>query len=108
MTATVVAHIFVEDWAVLYSIPNWLLTDNSPQYAKKIFNAFCARLGTKLNTTTAYHPQTHGKTEWYRKIILSRLRHYFNKHQNDWNTFAQTLAYVYDAQTHPTTKTTPF
>lgn len=78
-TATDVAHILVEDWAVPYDVPIQLLTNNGPEFAGKFFSAVCARLGTKSMKTATFHPQTNGQTGRYNKTILSRLRHYINE-----------------------------
>lgn len=66
------------------------------------------RVGTKLMTTTACHPQTNGQTERCNKTITGRLRHYIRERQDDWDTFVQPQTYVYNSQTHSTTNTTPF
>lgn len=70
-TATNVARIFVEDWVVPYGTSNWLLTENGPQFAEKVFNAVCVGLDTEPPTTTSYHLQTNGQTEQYNRIICS-------------------------------------
>lgn len=86
--------------------PDQLKADGSPWLAEKFFNAVCARLGTKLLTTTDYNPQTNGQTEGHSKTILSQLLHYVSGHQNSWGTIVQLLTYAYNVQMGATTKTT--
>lgn len=40
--------------------------------------------GSKHYVTTAYHPQTSGKTERLNKTIVQRPRHYVADHQTSW------------------------
>lgn len=106
--ATEGVHIFVEDWIVPYDIKDQLMTDNDPQLVGKLFDAVCAAMGTESLITTNFHLQTNGQFERYNKTILNRLFHYKSEHQKDRDTFVQPLAYAYNAQTHGTTKTSPF
>lgn len=57
--------------------------DSGTQLEGKVFSAVCASLVTRSMTKTAYHLQMNGQTEPYNKIILSRLRYFISKHQDD-------------------------
>ena len=107
-TASSVAKAFLEHWVYVYGVPNYLLTDNGPQFAAKFFDTVCGMLGVKHFFTTAYHPQTNGQAERFNKTILDRIRHYVVEHQADWDKFIQPLAYAYNMQVHRVTNTTPF
>lgn len=102
-----VADVFIDNWIILYGISNYLLSDYGPQFVSKFFGAICGFLGVKQLTTTAYHPQTNGQTELYKKVIVSRLRHYIDENQSDWDKYVQPLTYAYNTQTHRSTKVTP-
>ena len=107
-TATTVATIFVDHWVIPYGIPNYVLTDNGPQFVAKFFASVCLALGVKHVTTTAYHPRTNGQTERFNRTIVTRLRHYVGEHQDDWDLYVQLLTYAYNAQVHRSTRTTPY
>ncbi|CAN8067637.1 unnamed protein product [Agarophyton chilense] len=107
-TAPVVARTFLENWAYPYGIPNYLLTDNGPQFVSKFFEEICRALGTKHVTTTAYHPQANGQAERFNKTLVQRLRHYVADHQSNWHAYVQPLTYGYNLQVHRSTGTTPF
>lgn len=57
-----------------YGIPNFVLTDNGPQFSAKFFAGFCVYLGVKHLTTTAYHRQANGQTDRYNITLVARLR----------------------------------
>ena len=65
----------------VYGAPQYVLTDNGPQFAAKFFDSVCALLGIRHYLTTAYHPQTNGQTERFNMTIVQRLRYYVEEHQ---------------------------
>ena len=107
-TAASVAKAFLDHWVYAYGAPQYLLTDNGPQFIAKFFDSVCGLLGIQHYLTAFYHPQTNGKAERFNKTILSRLRHYISEHQQDWDEYLQPLTYAYNSQVHRTTETTPF
>lgn len=76
ITAPEVSNFFPNDWMIFYGIPKALWSDNGPQFGRKLIAALCAFLGTDLRTTKEYHPHTNGRTERYKKTIVSRLNQY--------------------------------
>lgn len=96
-------------WIIPFGVPSYLLTDNGPQFTSHSFFAFLSGcLGTKVLTTTAYHPQTNGRTERYSRTSITHLQHYVAEHQKDRDLFVQPLTYATNTQAHRSTKTWPY
>ena len=106
--AVTVATVFLDLWVYGYGAPSYVLTDNGPQFAAKLFEAVCIMICIKHVITTAYHPQTNGQVERFDKTLAAKIRHYVAEHQKDWDEFVQPLTYAYDMQVHRSTGTTPF
>lgn len=66
------------------------------------------RVGNEAYHDNPYHPQSSRQTESYNRTVVSRLRHYTGKYQNDWDKLVHVLMYAYNAQTHSPTNETPF
>ena len=107
-TAAEVAAAFLENWICPYGMPEYLLTDNGPQFVARTFEFLTVMLGVVHVRTTAYHPQTNGQAERYNRTLVTRLVHYVSEHQNDWDQYVQPLTYAYNSQVHRTTGFTPF
>jgi Integrase core domain len=108
ITALSAARAFLYHWVYAYGAPLSILTDNGPQFTAKFFQAVCAELGVKKVFTTASHPQTNGQVERYNHTILSALRGYVARRQDDWDEYTSTLTYAYNCRVHSALGMPPF
>lgn len=51
-------------------------------------------------TTTAYHSKINGQVESYTKTMVTRLRQYIAKHQENCGTSVHPLPYAYNTQVY--------
>ena len=58
-----IAKIFMKDIFKLHGFPKEIVFDRDVKFTCNFWKGLCAYLGTKLNFSTAYHPQTDGQTE---------------------------------------------
>ncbi|MCO5548846.1 hypothetical protein L7F22_002308 [Adiantum nelumboides] len=67
-------------------------------------------VGTKLNFSSAYHPQTDGQSEIVNSTILNLLKCYVNEvdQRNQWEVYLPLLEYAYNNTIHTSTGRTPF
>jgi hypothetical protein len=66
------------------------------------------RLGIKLATSTAYHPQTDGQMERVNQVIEGYLRIFTSRRQDDWDDYLPTGEFQYNNTVHSSTQQTPF
>ena len=57
-----IAKIFMKKIFKLHGLPKAIVFDRDVKFTTNIWKGLFADLGTKLNFSTAYHPQTDGKT----------------------------------------------
>ena len=67
-----------------------------------------AKLDTKLNLSTADHPQTDGQTERVNQVLEDMLQAYVSKKQTNWQDYFPILEFAYNSVKHVTTGFSPF
>ena len=60
------------------------MSDRGPQFTAKFWKSFHKAMGTSLDFSTAFHPQTDGQTERVNQILEDLLRAYVMTYGNDW------------------------
>ena len=57
------ARIYLKEIVRLHGIPRKIVSDRGTQFTSKFWTSLQKAMGTKLNFSTANHPQTDGQTE---------------------------------------------
>ncbi|MCO5580906.1 hypothetical protein L7F22_034779 [Adiantum nelumboides] len=65
-------------------------------------------LGTQLNLSTAYHPETDGQTERVNRVIEDMLRAYCNQQPQKWIKFLHLVEFAYNFSHHWSLEMSPF
>ena len=65
-------------------------------------------LGTNLNFSSAYHPQSNGQTEVINRSLGNLLRCVTQQHGGAWDTVLSQAEYSYNDSFNKSTSMTPF
>jgi transposase InsO family protein len=68
------ARIYLKEIVRLHGIPRKIVSDRGTQFTSKFWKGLQQAMGTKLDFSTAYHPQSDGQTERVNKILEDLLR----------------------------------
>nr|CAH66282.1 OSIGBa0116O04.4 [Oryza sativa] len=68
------AELYMARVVCLHGIPKKIVSDRGSQFTSKFWQKLQSELGTRLNFSTAYHPQTDGQTERVNQILEDMLR----------------------------------
>ena len=57
------AKLYVEKIVRLHGVPSSIMSDRDSRFTSRFWNELQSTLGTKLNFSTTFHPQTDGQSE---------------------------------------------
>ena len=78
-------NILIDHVYRLHGAPASIVSDRGPQFISALWKSFNRRLGTQMNLSTAFHPETDGQTERANQDIEIFLRAYTCENQDDWD-----------------------
>src|SRR3954464_6340925 len=74
ISAIQLAELYINRIESLYGVPLEISSDRGSIFTSKFWESFQTALGTKLNFSTAYHPQSQGQVERINQILEDMLR----------------------------------
>ena len=73
-TSDKLAKIYMTRIVCLHGVPRTIVSERGTQFTSKFWNQLHETLGTRLEFSTTFHPQTDGQTERVNKILEDLLR----------------------------------
>ena len=96
ISASEVAALFFKDIFRLHGLPRNIISDRDSNFTSYFLQELFELVGTNLNMSTSYHPQTYGKTERVNQWIEGYLRNYVTRQQGDWETWIHLGEFCYN------------
>lgn len=107
--ATGVARAFMESVFRLHGLPSVIISDRDPKFTSEFWETLFKSLGTRLNMSTARHPQTDGQSERMNRTIEEMIRSYVTPLRlDDWDEHLPALEFAYNDAVQSSTGSTPF
>lgn len=107
-SASTVAQEFIQGIFKLHGLPRSIISDRDPVFLSNFWEAFFKAQGTKLNKSTAYHPQSDGQTESLNKVLEQYLRCVIGDKPTSWLTALPWAEWWYNTTYHSAIQMTPF
>jgi transposase InsO family protein len=79
------AELYMSRIVCLHGVPKKIVSDRGTQFISRFWEKLLESMDTKLNFSSAYHPQTDGKTERTNQILEDMLRACSLKHGGCWS-----------------------
>ncbi|WVZ49108.1 hypothetical protein U9M48_000489 [Paspalum notatum var. saurae] len=78
------AQLYIENVARLHGVPSRIVSDRGTQFISRFWKSLHEALGTHLDFSSAYHPQTDGQTERVNQVMEDMLRACVLTYGRDW------------------------
>lgn len=95
-TASYLAKLYVKEVIRLHGVPSAIVCDRDPLFTSGFWRSLQAALGTKLNISSAYHPQSDGQTERVNKILEDLLRSCILDFGGSWEDHLYLVEFSYN------------
>ena len=103
-----IARVFISEIVRLHGVPKRIISDQGSMFTGLFWTSLQEALGTQLNFSTAYHPETDGQTERMNQTLEDMLRMYVMDQQKHWEEFLPLVEFTYNNSYQSTIKMAPF
>ncbi|KAJ9547082.1 hypothetical protein OSB04_019625 [Centaurea solstitialis] len=107
-TAKSVAEVFVREVVRHHGIPKSIVSDRDPLFLSHFWQELFRLQGTKLNMSSAYHPESDGQTEVINRCLETYLRCFAIDQPHSWALWIPWAEFWYNSTFHGSTGISPF
>ncbi|GJV43031.1 putative reverse transcriptase domain-containing protein [Tanacetum coccineum] len=102
------ARMYLKEVVTKHGIPVSIIYDRDPRFASNFWKSLQKALGTSLDMSTAYHPQTDGQSERTIQTLEDMLRACVIDFGNGWVKHLPLVEFSYNNSYHASIKAAPF
>jgi len=106
--ASRIASLFFTEVVRLHGLPTTIVSDRDVKFVSYFWKTLWAKLGTKLQFSNAYHPQTDGQTEVVNRSLGNLLRCLVTDHTASWDLLLSQAEFAYNNSVNCSTRRSPF
>ncbi|CAJ2662068.1 unnamed protein product [Trifolium pratense] len=107
-TASQYAKLYLEEIVSLHGVPVSIISDRGAQFTAQFWKSFQSALGTCLNLSTAFHPQTDGQSERTIQILEDMLRACVLDFGGSWDRYLPMMEFAYNNSYQSSIQMAPF
>ncbi|GJR35959.1 putative reverse transcriptase domain-containing protein [Tanacetum coccineum] len=102
------ARMYLKEVVTRHGIPVSIICDRDPRFASNFWRSLQNALGTNLDMSTAYHPQTDGQSERTIQTLEDMLRACVIDFGKGWVNHLPLVEFSYNNSYHASIKAAPF
>jgi len=103
-----VADLYFKAIVRLHGIPKTITSDRYLKFISHFWRTLWKNMGTKLQFSSASHPQTDGQTEAINRLMGNLLRRFVGKNLRPWDLILAHIEFAYNNSTNQATGKFPF
>jgi hypothetical protein len=102
------AELYIVRIVCLHRVPKKIVSDRGTQFISRFWEKLHMAMDTRLNFSSAYHPQMDYQTERVNQILEDLLRAYALKDSKSWNKCLPYVEFSYNNSYQTSLKMLPF
>eukprot|EP00253_Pinus_taeda_P003664 PITA_03664 len=103
-----ITNIFMQNIFKLHGLLKTIISDHDVKFTSTFWRTLFEGLGTQLNFSTAYHPQTDGQTKRVNQVVEDMLRSYVMQQPTRWEEYFHLVEFAYKNGYHVSLQMSPF
>src|SRR4030095_4114154 len=108
MPMTDLANLYIKEIITRHGAPLSIISDRDSRFTSRFWQTLQKSLGTRLNMSTAYHPQTDGQSERTIQTLEDMLRCCIIDFGGSWDQHLPLVEFSYNNSYHTSIKCAPF
>ncbi|KAI3704115.1 hypothetical protein L1987_74328 [Smallanthus sonchifolius] len=102
------ARIYINEIVSRHGVPLNIISDRDARFTSRFWQSLQTALGTRLDLSTAYHPQTDGQTERTIQTLEDMLRACVIDFGGNWDSHLSLIEFSYNNSYHTSINMAPF
>ncbi|KAA0035602.1 pol protein [Cucumis melo var. makuwa] len=107
-TASKWAQLYMSEIVRLHGVPVSIVSDRDARFTSKFWRGLQTAMGTRLDFSTAFHPQTEGQTERLNQVLEDMLRACALEFPGSWDSHLHLMEFAYNNSYQATIGMAPF
>ncbi|XP_052623591.1 uncharacterized protein LOC128128868, partial [Lactuca sativa] len=100
--------LYLREIVRLHGVPKSIISDRDSRFTSQFWQSLHKAMGTHLDMSTAYHPQTDGQSERTIQTLEDMLRACAIDFGKSWDTHLPLIEFSYNNSYHSSIKVAPF
>ncbi|GJX73831.1 reverse transcriptase domain-containing protein [Tanacetum coccineum] len=102
------ARLYIDEIVARHGVPTSIISDRDGRFTSRFWQTMQKALGTHLDMSTAYHPQTDGQSEHTIQMLEDMLRACVIDFGGSWNIHLPLAEFSYNNSYHSSIRCAPF
>ncbi|KAL0553922.1 hypothetical protein IC582_007826 [Cucumis melo] len=107
-TASKWAQLYMSEIVRLHGVPVSIVSDRDARFTSKFWKGLQTAMGTRLDFSTAFHPQTDGQTGRLNQVLEDMLRACALEFPGSWDSHLHLMEFAYNNSYQATIGMAPF
>ncbi|GJX17158.1 putative reverse transcriptase domain-containing protein [Tanacetum coccineum] len=102
------ARLYLNEIVARHGVPISIISDHDSRFTSRFWQSMQEALGTRLDMSMAYHPQTDGQSERTIQTLKDMLRAYVLDFRGSWDVHLPLVEFSYNNSYHSSMRCAPF